>query len=168
MRPCPSISPSGRHCWLVQGAAKLPPSAAFRHPLRPTHPSTHTLWQVGICGDPKLYASAAAKKIDDDKVGPASNKRGTVSFATSGPNARSTQVFFNLVDNTFLDESGFTPFAKVTGNGMEAVVDKLYAGYGEGAPKGRGPEQARIKEEGDAYLANFPKLSTIVSAKIAA
>eukprot|EP00307_Rebecca_sp_RCC1486_P009819 CAMPEP_0119416946 /NCGR_PEP_ID=MMETSP1335-20130426/14495_1 /TAXON_ID=259385 /ORGANISM="Chrysoculter rhomboideus, Strain RCC1486" /LENGTH=186 /DNA_ID=CAMNT_0007442093 /DNA_START=32 /DNA_END=592 /DNA_ORIENTATION=- len=121
--------------------------------------------QIGICGDPKLYASWAGKKIDDDTV-TQSNKRGTLSFATSGPNARSTQVFFNLVDNTFLDDSGFSPFAVVVDDGMERGIDQVYSGYGEGAPKGRGPEQARVKEEGDAYLAGFPKLSSIASAKV--
>jgi peptidyl-prolyl cis-trans isomerase A (cyclophilin A) len=77
------------------------------------------------------------------------------------------QVFFNLVDNSFLDDQGFSPFARVLADGMGAV-DQIYGGYGEGAPKGRGPEQGRIKAEGDAYLANFPKLSYIASAKVVA
>ncbi|KAJ1625937.1 peptidyl-prolyl cis-trans isomerase-cyclophilin family protein [Pavlovales sp. CCMP2436] len=122
--------------------------------------------QVGICGDPVLYSQWASKRIDDDAA-KTSNARGTVTFATSGPNARTCQVFFNLVDNSFLDDQGFSPFARVLADGME-VVDKIYGGYGEGAPKGRGPEQGRIKAEGDAYLASLPKLSYIASAKVVA
>lgn len=123
--------------------------------------------QVGICGDPQLYSQWSSKRIDDDPTA-RSNSRGTLTFATSGPNARTCQVFFNLVDNTFLDDQGFAPFAVVLGDGMADVVDKIYSGYGEGAPKGRGPEQGRIKAEGDAYLANFPKLSFIAHAKVVA
>jgi peptidyl-prolyl cis-trans isomerase A (cyclophilin A) len=123
--------------------------------------------QVGICGDPALYAQWSSKRIEDDKT-TGSNARGTVTFATSGPDARTCQVFFNLVDNAFLDDQGFAPFAVVIGDGMSSAVDKIYGGYGEGAPKGRGPEQARIKAEGDAYLVNFPKLSYIASAKVVA
>jgi peptidyl-prolyl cis-trans isomerase A (cyclophilin A) len=120
--------------------------------------------QVGICGDPSLYASWAAKRIDDDAT-TQSNARGTLTFATSGPNARTCQVFFNLVDNGFLDDQGFAPFARVLGDGMGAV-EQIYGGYGESAPKGRGPEQQRIKSEGAEYLKGFPKLSYIVSAKV--
>ena len=88
-----------------------------------------------------------------------------VSFATSGPNTRTTQLFINFGDNKRLDAMGFTPFAKVI-KGME-VVDKLYAGYGEGAPSGRGPSQDRIESEGNAYLAKeFPQLDFINKASI--
>jgi peptidyl-prolyl cis-trans isomerase A (cyclophilin A) len=60
---------------------------------------------------------------------------------------------------------GFAPFAKVV-EGMD-VVDKLYSGYGEGPPRGRGPDQGRITNEGKAYLdKNFPQLDTIKAAVI--
>jgi len=50
--------------------------------------------------------------------------------------------------------------------GME-VVDRLYAGYGEGAPGGAGPDQGRIQAEGNAYLErDFPKLDYIKRATI--
>lgn len=120
--------------------------------------------QVGICGDPSLYAKWSSKRITDDATRQ-SNSRGMVTFATSGPDARTCQVFFNLIDNDFLDDQGFAPFARVLGDGM-SVVDRIYNGYGEAAPKGRGPEQQRIKNEGDAYLKEFPKLSFIASAKV--
>ena len=59
---------------------------------------------------------------------------------------------------------GFAPFGKVQDM---APVDALYDGYGEGAPRGRGPSQARIQSEGNAYLReSFPKLDYIKSAKL--
>ena len=98
-------------------------------------------------------------RLADDPV-KESNRRGTITFATSGPNSRTTQVFINLADNRSLDSMGFAPFGRVT-QGME-VVEKLYSGYGEGAPHGRGPEQGRIQSEGNAYLEkSFPKLDYI-------
>jgi peptidyl-prolyl cis-trans isomerase A (cyclophilin A) len=48
------------------------------------------------------------------------------------------------------------------------IVEKLYDGYGEGAPSGRGPEQGRTQMEGNAYLEkSFPKLDYIKMASIA-
>ena len=63
-----------------------------------------------------------------------SNTRGTLSFATRGPNTRSTQLFINYGGNANLDGMGFSPLGEVT-TGM-GVVDSLYNGYGEGAPNG--------------------------------
>ena len=60
---------------------------------------------------------------------------------------------------------GFSPFGKVV-EGME-VVDKLYNGYGEGFPGGRGPKQGQIQSEGNAYLKkDFPKLDYINKATL--
>ena len=48
------------------------------------------------------------------------------------------------------------------------VVDALYADYGEGAPRGRGPAQDRIQREGNAYLtAEFANMDYIKKATIA-
>ncbi len=88
-----------------------------------------------------------------------------LTFATAGPNTRTTQIFINLGDNPNLDGMGFSAFGKVV-SGME-VVDKLYSGYGEGAPNGNGPDQNRIQSEGKAYLdKSFPMLDTIKTAVI--
>ncbi len=119
--------------------------------------------QVGISGDPALNEKWRARPIEDDPV-KASNTRGTVTFATSGPNSRTTQFFINFADNSRLDAMGFAPFGKVEDM---APVDALYDGYGEGAPRGRGPLQGRIQTEGNEYLrGSFPKLDYIKSAKI--
>ncbi len=119
--------------------------------------------QVGISGDPALNAQWSENRIPDDAV-KASNTRGTVTFATSGRNSRTTQFFINFGDNSRLDAMGFAPFGKVKDMGP---VDALYSGYGEGAPGGRGPSQPLIQSQGNKYLReSFPKLDYIKSAKI--
>jgi peptidyl-prolyl cis-trans isomerase A (cyclophilin A) len=119
--------------------------------------------QAGISGDPALNAAWRAKPIPDDPV-KASNMRGTVTFATSGPDSRTTQFFINFADNSRLDGMGFAPFGKVKDM---APADALYDGYGEGAPRGRGPSQGQMQTQGNSYLKeSFPKLDYIKSARI--
>jgi len=120
--------------------------------------------QFGISAHPPVSAAWHEANIPDDTV-KASNKRGFISFATSGPNSRTTQVFINFGDNARLDAMGFSPFGEVT-QGMD-VVDAIYAGYGEGAPRGNGPSQDRMQAEGRKYLeADFAKLDTIKTTSI--
>jgi peptidyl-prolyl cis-trans isomerase A (cyclophilin A) len=120
--------------------------------------------QFGIHGNPKVSAAWRESRIPDDPV-KGSNTRGTITFATAGPNTRTTQLFINLVDNARLDGMGFSPFGKVI-EGMD-VVDQLYSGYGEGAPRGAGPDQGRAHQEGNAYLKKeYPKMDYIKSAAI--
>jgi len=119
--------------------------------------------QAGIHGDPAVNREWRTKKIKDDPV-VESNSRGTVSFATSGRDSRTTQFFISFGDNSRLDGMGFSPFGKVRDM---AVVDTLYSGYGEGAPRGMGPSQGRIQQEGNAYLKQaFPELDYILKAQI--
>jgi peptidyl-prolyl cis-trans isomerase A (cyclophilin A) len=121
--------------------------------------------QFGLSAYPEVSKVWENATIKDDPI-VQSNHRGFVSFATAGPNTRTTQVFINYGNNEALDKSGFSAFAVVT-DGME-VVDKLYNGYGEGAPDGHGPSQDLIGSRGRAYLEkNFPKLDSIRSATIA-
>jgi peptidyl-prolyl cis-trans isomerase A (cyclophilin A) len=120
--------------------------------------------QFGISGDTAASARWRGRPIADDPVRK-SNTRGTLAFAAAGPNTRTTQVFVNLTDNSRLDGMGFAPFGEVV-DGM-STVDSLYAGYGEGAPRGQGPDQGRIQREGNRYLEDsFPKLDAIDSARI--
>ena len=124
--------------------------------------------QFGISGDPEVTKKWKGKNIVDDPVmNP--NTRGTISFATSGKNSRSTQLFINFSNNRFLDKEGFSPIGKVV-EGM-GHVDKLYDGYGEGGrgdgSDGKGPSQGRLTNQGNTYLDEyFPKLSYIESARI--
>jgi len=120
--------------------------------------------QFGINGDPKLSQVWRDADIKDDPV-KASNKRGYITFATAGPDTRTTQVFINFGSNAGLNDQGFAPFGQVI-SGME-VVDALYAVYGEGAPRGDGPDQGLVQSQGNAYLKkDFPKLDYIKTATI--
>jgi peptidyl-prolyl cis-trans isomerase A (cyclophilin A) len=122
--------------------------------------------QVGIHGDPAVSAKWREATIPDDpRNATVSNQRGMVTFATGGPNTRTTQFFINFRDNSFLDAQGFPPIGKVVEG--DSVLDKLYRAYGEGAPQGQGPDQGRIQTEGNAYLkASFPNLDAIKTARL--
>jgi peptidyl-prolyl cis-trans isomerase A (cyclophilin A) len=122
--------------------------------------------QFGIHGDPLVNAVWRDARIPDDATGKQSNTRGTLTFATSGRDSRTVQLFVNYADNANLDAMGFTPVGKVV-QGMD-VVDALEGEYGEGAPRGNGPSQPRIQSEGNAYLrADFPKMDYVKSAALA-
>jgi peptidyl-prolyl cis-trans isomerase A (cyclophilin A) len=122
--------------------------------------------QFGIQGDPAVAAAWREATVQDDPV-KQSNRRGRVTFATAGPNTRTTQVFINFRDNVGLDGQGFAPFGEVV-EGM-AVVDSIFPGYGEGQPSGAGPDQGRLQMEGNVYLKReFPKLDWVKTAKVIA
>jgi peptidyl-prolyl cis-trans isomerase A (cyclophilin A) len=115
--------------------------------------------QFGLSGDPRVNHAWDSARIADDPVRQ-SNARGRLTFATAGPGTRTTQLFVNLKDNRGLDGMGFAPFGEVSAAGM-AVVDAIYAGYGER------PDQGRITAEGNAYLASeFPKLDYVKKAEV--
>jgi peptidyl-prolyl cis-trans isomerase A (cyclophilin A) len=120
--------------------------------------------QFGIHGDPEVSAIWREQRILDDRV-VMSNTRGFVSYAMGGPNTRTAQVFVNLGDNSRLDEMGFSPFGQVV-EGMD-VVDQLYSAYGDGPPRGRGPDQREIFKSGNDYLSkSFPDLDFVRRATI--
>lgn len=114
--------------------------------------------QFGIPARPDVAAVWDRAYLVDDRV-TQSNKRGTLTFATAGPNTRTTQIFINFGDNVRLDTQGFAPFGQVI-EGME-LVDKFFAGYGES------PDQGRITAMGKAYLdKSFPNLDRILTAVV--
>lgn len=119
--------------------------------------------QTGIHGDPTVMSVWRDRRIQDDPP-TQPNARGTVTFATSGANSRTVQFFVNFTDNSRLNPMGFAPFGRVRDM---AVVDAWHAGYGEGAPRGRGPAQGRMNSEGNTYLrADFPELDYVRSARV--
>ncbi|HTV59842.1 MAG TPA: peptidylprolyl isomerase [Verrucomicrobiae bacterium] len=121
--------------------------------------------QFGLSPSPGINKAWEKATIKDDPVSQ-SNRAGTITFATSGTNTRTTQVFINMGDNSQLDSQGFSPFGQVT-SGLD-VVQALYSGYGD-LPEmgGRGPSEDRISSEGKVYLEkDFPKLDSIVTAEI--
>jgi len=122
--------------------------------------------QFGIHADPKISAQWRNARIGVDPVKEGSKPMRIVYAMGGTPDTRTTQVFINFVDNSAsLDKLGFAAFGDVT-EGQD-VVRKIFTGYGEGAPRGKGPEQGRIQAEGNAYLnKEFPKLDYIKKATI--
>ena len=115
--------------------------------------------QFGLSAYPQVNAVWDKATIKDDPGGKQSNSPKTLTFATAGPNTRTTQLFINLVDNKRLDGMGFTAFGEVT-DGFD-VVQKIYAGYGEQ------PQQDLITSQGAAYVdKNFPKIDKIKTTTI--
>lgn len=120
--------------------------------------------QWGIHKDPKVNRLWSTREIVDDPV-KERNVRGTLTFATRGANTRSTQLFFNLKDNTSLDGQGFAPIGKVT-EGLE-VLDELAFVYGDIAPLGPGPDPKLAQQEGNAYFERtWPRLDAIKRATV--
>jgi peptidyl-prolyl cis-trans isomerase A (cyclophilin A) len=116
--------------------------------------------QFGISAYPPVTAAWEKTEIKDDPV-TQTNRRGYITFATSGPNTRTTQVFINFKDNPYLDKSGFAPFGSIDAEGMK-VVDMFYDQYDSNQV-----DQEMINKQGKAYLdKNYPKLDVIKSVVI--
>lgn len=114
--------------------------------------------QFGISADPDTARRWRNATIPDDDV-EQTNAAGTLTFATAGPDTRTTQLFINLADNAFLDNQGFSPIGKVV-EGFD-VVQATNGEYGER------PDQGRIQTQGNTYLKeSFPNLDFIESVTI--
>jgi peptidyl-prolyl cis-trans isomerase A (cyclophilin A) len=115
--------------------------------------------QFGIAASPDVQKEWKSKILKDDPV-VYTNKRGTLTYATSGKDSRTTQLFINTRTNGNgrLDGQGFAPFGEVI-KGME-FVDAIQNKYGEK------PNQGKIVNQGNAYLEKeFPDLSYIVTVR---
>lgn len=146
--------------WAPRGAARFRAlvEAGFYDGCRFFRVVPDFMVQWGINGDPKTQRIWRDRNIPDDPRRE-SNTKGRITFANSGPNTRSTQVFINYKDNSFLDSQGFAPFGEVI-KGL-AVVESINAEYKEE------PNQGLIQEQGNAYLnREFPNLDFIRSATI--
>lgn len=122
--------------------------------------------QWGLHSDPGVIAAWKEAFIKDDPV-KTPNTKGTIAFAFKDKDARSTQVYINLVDNLQQDAQGFAVFGRVTG-GMD-VVESWYGEYGETAGGGiRGGKQGPIERDGAAWLdKHYPRLDRIIRARVA-
>ena len=115
--------------------------------------------QFGIASQPEETAKWNTTIPDDPVL--ESNTYGMVSYATSGPNTRTTEIFINLANNSRLDADGFSPFAKVV-EGMD-VIESLYNPGNCSATTCLGIDQANYTEYGNAWvLTEYPEADLIV------
>lgn len=116
--------------------------------------------QFGINGDPAIARAWRSKTLADDPF-TQSNLKGTVAFAFAAPNGRTTQIFFNMRDNSPThDKEPFTPFGRVL-SGFE-LIENVNAEYGEGPGGIRAGKQDAFFDGGHAWLLKeFPKLDYI-------
>lgn len=111
--------------------------------------------QFGIAGTPAENVKWKAAIKDDPVV--ASNKVGTLTYATAGPNTRTSQLFINLADNTNLDSQGFAPFGRVI-KGLDvvrAITNPTPSSSG-------GVDQHAYETQGNAWIkAAYPNINSI-------
>jgi peptidyl-prolyl cis-trans isomerase A (cyclophilin A) len=116
--------------------------------------------QFGIAALPEKQKEWKTDILKDDPWGVQTNSRGTLTYATSGKNTRTTQLFINTRTdgNGRLDKEGFAPIGLVI-EGME-FVDMIENKYREK------PNQGKIVSKGNAYLKDeFIDLSYIVTIR---
>jgi cyclophilin family peptidyl-prolyl cis-trans isomerase len=117
----------------------------------------HYLVQFGITysEDQELKNFGNQDIMDDPQLDPIIPfEPGTISFAGSGPNSRSSHLFISYDYSTSLGtELWETPVGKVI-DGMDNAVQ--FYSYGDMPPWGKGPEQGLIYD-GPSYINdNFP------------
>ena len=116
--------------------------------------------QFGIAGEPKENIKWQLPIVDDPVVG--TNTVGTITFATSGPDTRTTELFINTKDNARLDKMGFAPFGIVT-QGMD-VAKKIF----DPTPgNSNGIDQNQYMNKGNSWLkSKYPKANFITTTHI--
>merc|ERR1719209_560200 len=118
--------------------------------------------QLGISGNSTLNEKWLHSEITDDPV-VGSNTRGTISYATAGPNTRTTQLFINYEDNSRLDNMGFAPFGEVV-----LGLDVAEAAFNPTPGDANGVDQDLYEENGNDWIReNYPRINFILSASIA-
>jgi cyclophilin family peptidyl-prolyl cis-trans isomerase len=120
-------------------------SVAFHRTIR------NFVAQFGIHGDTAVSAAWRGKNIPDDSVR-AQNARGTLSFARSGPNTRSVQLYFNTVHNTprldTLNGFGFPPIGEVVLGAKSSTRSIGSIRVREVARRSRAPHKTRSPARG--------------------
>jgi len=118
--------------------------------------------QFGIAGTPEMNQKWSTPILDDPVV--SSNKAHTVSFATAGPNTRTTQLFVNYADNVGLDAQGFAPLGVVSDGMM--YLDRVYDPT-PGNPSG--VDQDQYTSKGNTWIhEQYPMINSIKKATIVA
>ncbi|CAF2134844.1 unnamed protein product [Rotaria magnacalcarata] len=116
--------------------------------------------QFGISGDP-IQNTIWNKPIQDDPV-KMSNIQGTLSYATAGPNTRTTQLFINYINNSRLDPLGFSPLGIVTtGFDTAETIFNPTPGSSDGV------DQEQYSKKGNKWIIdNYPQINFIEKVSI--
>ena len=122
------------------------------------------LIQFGIPSN--MASSNELKSINDDPSMHIPFEDGTLSYAGSGPNSRTTELFFSLGKQSFLGKSPWeTPFGRIQPKSL-SKLHKINTEYGDFI-NGNGPQPGKIKTLGYKYLKDsFPKLDYILSCSL--
>ena len=120
--------------------------------------------QFGIAAVPAVTA-AWSTPIKDDPV-THSNVRGTIVYATAGPNTRTTQLFVNYKNNSFLDKQGFAPFGVVLGMAEASYGTSVLESVPNPTPgNSNGCSQTSYTNQGNPWLQkHYPHVAYIVRA----
>jgi len=118
--------------------------------------------QFGISGDPDQNEAWLHNEIQDDPV-VGTNVAGTITYAaTLYPNSRTTQVFINYADNSFLDAQGFAPFGRVV-LGLDVAMSVHNPTPGQSG----GVDQQMYEENGNDWLRDqYPGINFIQTATV--
>lgn len=134
------------------------------------------LTQFGIAANYEMRTEFRQANIPDDHPPRKIDfEPGFLSYAGSGPDSRSTEVFVVMpgvaphqLSAFGADNSWETPFGYVVKEDLESVVNQWYA-YGDMPPWGEGPDPQEIYRKGgyDEYLkTKFPKMSYLQKCRI--
>mmetsp|Transcript_30551 Transcript_30551/g.46284 ORF Transcript_30551/g.46284 Transcript_30551/m.46284 type:complete len:294 (+) Transcript_30551:44-925(+) len=132
------------------------------------------LTQFGISADFEQRTNFRTRRIQDDTPLEINFRPGFLSFAGSGPDSRTTEIFIVMPGTSSNQIEYFgknpweTPFGYIVTDDLHNVVDKWYVS-GDMPPHGEGPDPRKIySEDGYDYLKKeFPKLSYLTQCKIA-
>lgn len=117
--------------------------------------------QFGISGSPELNTKYGNTSILDDPV-VASNTIGTLTYATAGPDTRTTQLFINFANNSFLDSQGFSPFGTVV-NGLNTAINV----FNPTPNNSDGVDQGNYTQFGQSWIEQqYPGINSITGAKV--
>lgn len=133
-----------------------------------------TQFGVGTTPEDRALYSSPGSAIEDDA--PSSRAPpfapGMLAYAGSGPNSRTSEMFFVMPDAPAHQLKAFgtnpweTPFGRVSDAASLAVVGSFFS-YGDMPPWGKGPDPNRLNAEGYGYLAaEFPRLDYLAQCRI--
>uniref|UniRef100_A0A7R9WAA1 PPIase cyclophilin-type domain-containing protein n=1 Tax=Pseudictyota dubia TaxID=2749911 RepID=A0A7R9WAA1_9STRA len=130
-------------------------------------PSFLVQFGISYTNSEDLRDTAKATIPDDPQLDPPIPfEEGTVSFAGSGKDSRTSQLFISYSKSSSLGTQLWeTPIGKVV-DGMQNVKN-FYSEYGDGPPYGNGPKQHKIEREGRKYIENdFPLLDKFLRCTV--